>query len=211
MDLMMGKKEEKFREELGTHVEDVGLCLAALREAFTWFFDKNDTSKCYEVIELESKADKQRRKVQAELFEGALFPTLRGDFFNLIEITDHVANQAEDVADILAFVNPSIPKDYHKDMINIVDETIEAFNLLKQSMKSMEDTTNSMSIIGKIREKEKAVDDIRRELIKNIFANKGKTEDKMALKELVETLAKITNIIEDVSDVLYIMIIKLHG
>lgn len=210
MDLMTGKKEEKFRQEMEAHMEAVGECLSMLKDAVGDFFETGDVEKCYKVIELESKADKQRRKVQAELFEGAFFPTLRGDFFNLIEVMDHVANQTEDVADLLAFVKPSVPADYTKDVTTILSETLEAFAFLRESMKSLEDTTKSVSLIGKVREKEKVVDDIRRDLIKRLFIDKGKLDNKVLVKELIETAAKITNVIEDVSDILFIMVIKMQ-
>ena len=211
MELMTGKKEEKFREELGEHLNDIEACLVSLRAASQEFFENGEPAKCYEVIELESKADKQRRKVQAELFEGAFFPTLRGDFFNLIEVEDHIANQAEDVADILAFMKPRVPKEYSEEILRIIDETVAAFKLLKESILSLNDTKKAMELVGIVREKEKVVDDKRRELIKNVFADKGKLDDKMLLKELIESVATISNTIEDVSDIIFIMVIKMSG
>ncbi|MBI5355662.1 MAG: hypothetical protein HZB68_04375 [Candidatus Aenigmarchaeota archaeon] len=49
------------------------------------------------------------------------------------------------------------------------------------------------------------------ELIKNVFADKGKLDDKMLLKELIESVAIISNTIEDVSDIIFIMVIKMSG
>ncbi len=96
-----GGKEKEALEILRKNAKDVVNIVKKFEEMMGALFSERNFKKAEtlgrQVTELETKADKGRRKFASSLGEGAFLPTFRGDLARLAEELDNVADTAEGV------------------------------------------------------------------------------------------------------------------
>lgn len=96
-----GGKEKEALEILRKNAKDVVNIVKKFEEMMGALFSERNFKKAEtlgrQVTELETKADRGRRKFASSLGEGAFLPTFRGDLARLAEELDNVADTAEGV------------------------------------------------------------------------------------------------------------------
>ncbi len=96
-----GGKEKEALEILRKNAKDVVNIVKKFEEMMGALFSDRNFKKAEalgrQVTELETKADRGRRKFACSLGEGAFLPTFRGDLARLAEELDNVADTAEGV------------------------------------------------------------------------------------------------------------------
>lgn len=207
----MGKKEDRVRDGVLDHLEVVGEAVATLDEATRAYLDDDPDllEVAQRVDDLESEADTIRRDTERVLFEGAFLPSHREDYFLLLERLDEVADKAEDAAKAVVLTRPKIPDPLEGDILAMLEQTIEMSARLETTVRALfEDTGRIASLVGDLKTFEEEIDQAEFEIVEALFASDLETADKILVKDLVEMLARVSDMIEDVGDHIAILLVK---
>lgn len=207
----MGKKESQVRDGVIEHVDAVERSVGQLDEAVRTYLDDGEAfeDQARAVHDIESEADRIRKRTERVLFEGAFLPTHREDYFLLLERLDEVADKAEDVANHVVLTRPEVPDELRGAVEGILDNMVEMQALLGRTVRTLfEDTSKVEDLVAEMKSFEEAVDEAEFDLVRRVFEREGETAEKILVKDMVEMLARITDMIEDVGDHAAIVVVK---
>lgn len=207
----MGKKEDRVRDGVLDHLGVVREAVGVLDDATRAYLDDDPgfADLTERVDDLESEADTIRRDTERVLFEGAFLPTHREDYFLLLERLDEVADKAEDAAKLLAMTRPEIPDGLRDDLRDILERTVGMADRLDATVQALfEDVGRIESLVGELKTYEEEIDRAEFAIVEDLFAADLDTADKILAKDLVELLARISDMIEDVGDHIAILVVK---
>ena len=205
------RREHKVYLLFNEHLNTVGECLAKFKEMTINYLNNNPLHEenALDVHKLESKADTIRRNIEKEIHGGAFLPFLREDYIEIAERIDKIADKAEAVVDFYMLVRPQIPDSLHDAIKELTDRTIvglphlkNMFDLLDVDMTKVVDEAVKVNII------ESEVDQLERELIKNVFNLDIDLALKIILRELIRNIADISDLIQNASDRIEILTVK---
>ena len=216
---MFGKKErDRINELLGLHIEKVDQTLKRFKECIYAYIEDGPSKDKdarynvigYEVHKLENEADDLRRELQRKLYiEASFLPELREDYVNLTELIDQVADIAEHTTDNLVLLQPDIPSSLNDDIKELVDLTLNTYGPIDKIVKYL--LTNKDLVFENckmIEDNEDLVDKKEWHVIKDLFDLDIPIGNKIIIREIVQSIAMISNQIEDVSDKMEVMVIK---
>lgn len=207
----MGKKEDRVRDGVIDHLAVVGEAVDALDETTRAYLDDDPDLEelAQRVDDLESEADTIRRDTERVLFEGAFLPSHREDYFLILERLDEVADKAEDAAKAVVLTRPTIPAELEDDVRGVLDRTVEMSDRLNSTVEALfEDTGRIESLVGELKTFEEEIDRAEFEIVEALFESDLETAEKILVKDLVEMLARVSDMIEDVGDHIAIFLVK---
>lgn len=207
----MGKKEAQVRDGVLEHLEAVQRTVTALGETTTLYLDGDDdfVDRARRVHDLETEADTIRKRTERVLFEGAFLPSHREDYFVLLERLDEVADMAEDTANHVVLTRPEVPDDLAGDVRGMVDELDGMSDRIAETVRMLfEDTSRIEGLVEELKTYEERVDDAEFTIVEQLFASDVAGTDKLLVKDMVEMLARVTDMIEDVGDHIAILVVK---
>lgn len=205
---MFFKKGNKIHELLISQIDKCVECY----ETFTKYIeDIEDSTSLDELIsmskkisDLESEADNTRRIITRELLGGALLAGTRRDIKLLIEIIDKIPNKCEEIIKQIMLQNVRFTEDIKKIIVNINSITKEQLDLLKKLIDSIFiDLSNSYDLhleLENIEKIESRVDDLESEAIRLLFISNSELAYKNQIKHFITYFAEVSDIIEDISD-----------
>lgn len=205
---MFFKKGNKIHELLISQIDKCVECY----ETFTKYIqDIEDSTSLDELIsmskiisDLESEADNIRRIITRELLGGALLAGTRRDIKLLIEIIDKIPNKCEEIIKQIMLQNVRFTEDIKKIIVNINSITKEQLDLLKKLIDSIFiDLSNSYDLhleLENIEKIESRVDDLEAEAIRLLFISNSELAYKNQIKHFITYFAEVSDIIEDISD-----------
>ena len=217
--MFKSKKESSVRDLVDDHLSRTEKCLEAARSVFAAYLagdvpaaDESATK----VERHERAADKLRREIYALLGEGAFLPILRADIHGLVGEVDNLAGLAEDLSDAIVGERPEIPPAFRDDLTNIFSRTTNQFSELKDAIHKFFfakriDEKETRKIIHRVAQAEYEIDQIEWDLTRKIFDSDLPLANKLHLKQFLGHLTIISNKIEDVSDTLSELIVKLQA
>ncbi|MBN1785486.1 MAG: TIGR00153 family protein [Candidatus Methanofastidiosa archaeon] len=211
--MLFGKKEDEVSQLLEQHVALVQKCLDHFKEGFESYLNDNLPS-CEEVREKilkhEHEADEVRREIQMKLYEGAFMPLYRDDIYRFVDMLDNVADEAKHLTDGFFLERPMIPKDLSDDFFQLLKESISPFEDLKIALQVFrDDKEKALAATLEVEKKESKVDKMEHDLRYKIFNHKKiELSQKLHMRNLSLHLAKISDIIEECSDIIEIMLVK---
>lgn len=206
-----GKKERDVEQLITQHIELVDQAVRQLDGLFkSYFGDSKDYKKISkQVHNLEHEADVVRRKIELKLYEGAFLAMFREDFISLSEGIDKVAGKAEALADSLTLERPIFPQEYHDDFLALLQGSVEAFNPFLNIGDLLDsDLDRFLKIAARIEEAEQLVDRAEWKLLERIFNSDLELAHKLQLRDFVRRAAAISDLCEDASDMLEILVVK---
>ncbi|MCK9266625.1 DUF47 family protein [bacterium] len=157
----------------------------------------------------ESKADDTRRDIEISFYEKSLIPESRGDILEVIESIDKVFNKAQSVLYQIETESLLIPDEFHTEFKNLIDINMEAYVSAIKGFKILFTNTRDVkNCVKEVDEKESFSDRKERELIRMIFSSEYQLGEKILLKELVTEIGCISDLSEEVADVLSIIAVK---
>lgn len=209
---IFGKKEQKVIEKLREHLD----CTSELLKKVEEILDQavvRDWGKVRKLMDeihtLEHKADVIRREMEATLYEGAFLPNFRGDLLNLVEALDKIANRGETVAHQLTLERVDIPSQLVSGLRKQIQLGYRAFNTLKDTIVNIfEDLDEAAKRISEVERVEREEDQIELQLIETIFSLDIPLAHKIQLKQLVLNLGDISDMSEDCSDIVQVIVFK---
>lgn len=206
-----GNKERDVERLMAEHIEYVKNAVTVLVELFEAYFAGKDEYRelSKKIHDLEHDADIARRKIEMKMHEGAFLAMFREDFITLSEAIDKIANKAEAVADSLTLEHPEFPEEWHEDFLDLAKMSVATFapfmdmrDLLDMGLEEI------LEVAGKIEEAEQNVDKIEWRLLEKIFNSDLDLARKLQLRDFVRRLGAISDLAEDASDILEILVIK---
>jgi predicted phosphate transport protein (TIGR00153 family) len=217
---MFSEKERKVKELIDDHVEKVGDCLGCFIGCFEAFL-RNDRAKAESIQEncdqAETAADALRRQIGDYLYSGAFLPIERKDVHRLTESVDSIANQAETVSDVIVCQHPDVPAEYKETLQKIVATTDKMFRFLQEAIRlfAPDEALEYHETLSRIRENisavgvmESEIDKEEEVLMRSIFDSELPLAQKIQLERFLRRITKVSDVIEDAADRLYVLVIS---
>lgn len=204
---MLFSKSDKMKELVGKHTDQVMTCYKKYAIAMKDILDGCDcrTIEAYtNTLRIEeSKADEIRRQIIRQMLEGGLVVDSRKSIMHVIEAVDGVADLAEDIVQEIYIQNMQLPVHTEAAIRAMIDITEKQLGLLISIVKGVVDRYKAeemTQIILQIEGMESAVDDLQQNLVKDIFGSDFGLAEKMQLREIINMIGHMSDIIEDISD-----------
>lgn len=204
---MFFSKSDEIRELVGDHAEVVVKCFDKYAEAIETVFGGCDSlvveGYTNELRSLESQADEVRHQIIRRLLEGSLLVDSRKSLMHVIEGVDTVADITEDIIQEIYIQNISIPSFTHEAIIKMSKLTREQLLILIETIKkivSKYKIKEMSKMILDIENLESQVDDIQQSIVKVLFESDMSLAEKLQLRELINLISSMSDIIEDISD-----------
>ncbi len=213
---LFGGKESDVFDAIEEHLKVVEETIKAFRELVATYIDGNlEEAKKYEELvgDLETKADGLRRSIEMMLYEGAFLPANRGDYARLSELIDQVADAAESAAHTIILAKPKIPADMGKDVLTLVDSTMETYGKLRKSVEALNtDVDMAMKLAKETEDAEERADEVEYRLKKAVFDSEDVTTyAKLIWNQILTKIGDIADRAEDASDQVLLMSVKRRG
>jgi predicted phosphate transport protein (TIGR00153 family) len=161
------------------------------------------------ITTLESRADKLRREIEAQLYTETLIPESRGDVLALLENTDDIINIVKDTVIEFSVEHPDVPKEFHRGFIHLAKHSANAVDEVVKATRAF--LRNPMAVrnyLHKVYHYEKEADKAAKELKKQVFQSDLGLSSKLHLRYFVFHIDSIADQAEDVADRLAIYTMK---
>ena len=166
---------------------------------------------CDDISMLEKEADVTRREIISAFLEGSLLAQTRKEILQIVESVDKIANKCQNLAIMMLIEKVEFP-DFIKPKIK------EIGRLTKEQVKTLTKTLNILfddydqlinahSILEELNKLEGQIDEIELAAIKELYKADLKLEVKNQVKYFLSHIADISDLIEDISDNIQIMVV----
>ena len=217
MSFFIHKKEKHIVKMIKKHVDTVVETVCLTVDALNLFMEgKIDQSMEYtkRVHRKEHEADTIQREIDAEMFGGAFMPSIREALFITVDTVDKVANRAEKLGDFLTLILPVIPDEIVKDVRKMGEITCACAHEMGDAVYSLfEDIKRVHEKTVIIERHEAEVDKLAWKVLETVFKRLEieKFSHRMMLREMVQHLSSISNKMEDASDRIDIIGLRLKS
>jgi predicted phosphate transport protein (TIGR00153 family) len=209
--LFFDKKASEVEELFIEFFETIDRVLKEFRAMLFAYFkvDKVFKEEAWKVHNLEHDADVIRRKIEIKLSEGAFLPIYREDYITLAELVDRIANKAEATSDYVVLTRPQIPDFLLDGLHSLIDASIKTYTPMIDGLKAFQnDMGKVMEVTQKIGDLEQEVDQIQWDVTKKLFKSDLDLAAKLHLKGLIDSIADISDRIEDAAERFEVMLVK---
>lgn len=218
------KKEKEAFSLLKRNAREVLDVVKKFEDMIIASFSERDIAKTEalgrKISDLETNADKSRRKFTYALHKGAFLPVFRGDLARLAERLDDVADAAEEAMRVIllreklftALTNAEKKRKSAKvvreglvKMAGLATKTVEALKSAVDMIMSDVDAANEKA--NEVEELEHESDIIEQGLINDLYEHEKLLDpiSIMQLKEIIGGIGSISDRAEDASDVITII------
>jgi predicted phosphate transport protein (TIGR00153 family) len=217
MSFFIHKKEKHIVKMIKKHVDLVVETVCLTIEALNLYLEgKREQSMEYtkQVHRKEHEADTIQHEIDAEMFGGAFMPSIREELFVTVDTVDKVANRAEKLGDFMTLIGPDVPDEIIGDVKKMGEATCkcaremgDAIYSLFENIKGVHEKTIS------IERYEAEVDELAWKVLITVFKELEieKFSHRMMLREMIIHLSSISNKIEDASDRIDIIGLRLKS
>lgn len=206
-------RNKQVQEDVADYLSLARKCGTVFSDAIEHLLDKGQDEHfsvlVKQVHQAESNADDVRHKIAISLYEKSLLPESRGDLLTMLEMMDRVPNKMEGVVRQVDIQKLQLPGFLHNDLRECTRISIETFNMLIEAIEQVFNQSRGLQEnLRTIDDNESLCDDLQQKMIRDIFDQEDDTGNKILLKDLVDTLAGITDLCENVSNYVTIFHIK---
>ena len=201
---------EKEINSVLCNIEQAGNLLAL---AFECYF-KNGISPEFMALKekvslLEAENDSIRREVENQLYAQLLLPDMRSDILKLIEGCDKIINKYETDLILISVETPKIPKQIKSNLSEMIDTNIQCVSALMEGIKQALKGFLIQDFVQKTYTLEHQVDLQAMELKRIVFQDlKLPLARQIQLKEFIYRIEKISDMAEDMADMLSVFVVK---
>ncbi len=163
------------------------------------------------VSELEAQNDSYRREVENDLYAHMILPDMRSDILKILEGCDKIINKYQSNLLIVSIESPDLPEDLKEDILKMAHADLECVDGLISGVKAFfAGADKDVAIaVERTRNFEHVVDIQAFNLKKRIYEKQDLSLAlKLQLKEFIYHIEKISDVAEDVADILKIMVVK---
>lgn len=161
------------------------------------------------ISELEAQNDAYRRQVENDLYAYMILPDMRSDILRILEGCDKIINKYQSNLLIVSIEQPLLWDELKKLLLEMVHHDLSCVDSLVSGVKSFFSGHNVDEFTQRTHDFEHIVDEQAFQLKTMIYANNNiSLAHKLQLKEFIYNIEKISDIAEDVADVLKIVAVK---
>jgi predicted phosphate transport protein (TIGR00153 family) len=202
--LSLGKKEQKVAEKMRSHIRL--LCSAC--DSFKNALEADNRHAMRDVADLEREGDSIRREIISDIYDGAFLPYFRSDLCKFVEVVDCVFDAVKNTASY--YCETRLPEELREECIQVALLNVRICEMLFLTFEAMSRGEDLREKTLAIRIYEKKVDDIKLALYRGAktVAVDGFWEGKV-LADFISGLTSISDIIEDASDHLQIILVTM--
>jgi predicted phosphate transport protein (TIGR00153 family) len=202
-----GKTEQKVIENIKRHIKI--LCSAS--DCFKKALEERDKDQMLCIPDLEREGDSVRREIISNIYEGAFLPFLRSNICRFVEIVDEAFDVLEDAALEFDYLKLELDKEIEDNCVKIADINLKMCEMLSIAFEALFHKEDLREKNLAIRIYEKKVDEIKFDLIKKLRRKEIKDfwEGKI-ISDFISYLSRVSDVIEDSSDYLYILNVSLR-
>jgi predicted phosphate transport protein (TIGR00153 family) len=214
---IFSNKNQKVLGCFSDHLNDVSGCFEKFSEFFGLLFsedspDRNALQSLKTAIDnCEDAADRELRHI-VDLLSQSFLPATRSELISLVVSTDEVANQCQEIARQVYLEKMEIPKVLHADILEIISITKRQLDLMYGAVDKLLNEYNVIfkdrKILDDIRSEESMVDNIEHMLHERIFELDISLCEKVYYRTLICDMCQISDIIEDISDQIQVMLVE---
>lgn len=208
-------------EGLTEHLDKIKECTVAFQEAI----ECHISNECHRFLELkkvvddlEHQADAIKRRIRGHLPKGTLMPVDKFELFRYLSEQDNVLDAVQDTLDWLSFrMEPGIPEELHKDILLLVEASLEAVDALavmvveaRKYFRSFneEQRVKVKSLIRAIRQKEHDADLAEDQVKTNVFGMGLDGVTVFHVVRLAENIGAIADHAENAGDMMRAMVAR---
>lgn len=161
------------------------------------------------IITKEKKADALVEKITRGLYSGRFLPFSSEDWFGMVNQIDRQADLAERIGRLMRIKEIKIPAKVKKDIENLGEKVVagvkQADKAIMRLSADMEEARKEASKLPKMREN---IRNIEYKIYNDIFSSQMNSKNVIILREIVYYLAQISNVSEDIANIVKAMTIK---
>ena len=217
--LIFSKKNSKISKCFYDHSQNVADCFESLEKFFDILFSENPDRNLLESAKIavdncEHAADVELRHT-VDAMSGSFLPATRSNLIALAQCLDEVANQTQSIARQIYLEKIMPPKELHHDIKEILSITKEQLQILFSAVDRVVNDFGSFlkdkKILDDVRTEESRVDTIETMLHTRIFELDLPLYEKIYYRDLIEDICQISDIVEDISDRIQVMVVEREG
>lgn len=196
--------------EFLNNVSEAGLLYArAISHYMTAGSDEDFIQKRQQVSAFESRNDQLRRDIESQLYEHTLLPDSRADVLSLLEGVDRTINKYESSLYMYSIQKPEISPVFHEGFKELTDSVVSSVESLVVSARSFFAMNGEIeNSLHKVMFFEKQADQQGTVLKTAIYESKLELAHKMQLESFERAIEEISDIAEDVADMLTVLSVK---
>lgn len=205
--MLIFKKEKAVRELVLHHLKATHDCLLESRASLDDYLSgqrADAEARLVQVKAYEQEADRIKREARKVMHEGAFLPQIRADLNRLVEMVDGIADAGDRAARFLVEQSPHVPEAFEADLMEIFGLSVTSFHEFRKAMKNYVKPDGTIDSLRdhahKVGQLESEVDACQAQLTRKIFSSRMELSAKLHLQQLLELIASISDISEDVSD-----------
>ncbi len=213
---MFKKNTTNVHDLMVEHLQDVEACLIN----FEGFMRAATTKETVEetlrplmvgVCQSENAADIALRRMIDGL-GGSYLASTREDIISIATRCDKVANKCESIAKTVVYQHIKLPEEFSYDIMKIIEITREQLDVLEEAVGMFFNKFAAMlanhEILDEIRKLESKVDVLEEGMKEKTFNMDISLSEKLQLNAVINELADLSDIIEDIADKIQIMLIS---
>ena len=214
--LIFSNKNPKLSKCFSDHREDVVNCFGKFEEFFKVLFSDNPDPATLQSLKIavdncENAADGELRHV-VDLLSDSFLPTTRTHLITVVQTTDDVANLCQEIVRHIMLEKVEMPMAIRADLLEIIAITktqlsilYNAVDLLINDFKTL---NNDRKVLDDVRAEESKVDNIQAALHERIFNLDISLAEKVYFRDMMEYICDLSDMIEDISDKIQIMLVE---
>ena len=204
-------KHLEIHDQILEHLDKCILCHERFTEYVEDILRDESEQKAFvyvkKISEIETEADTIRRRIVKELLKGNLLPQTRLDVLYLIEKIDEIANESEEIIREVYLQALEIEEVYLERIIDINKETKVQLKTLRLTVDKIfsdiwSENVKLSELLIEVDANESRVDVIEQSVIKDIYRSGLSLAEKNQLRYFAVKFANISNLAEDISDLL---------
>jgi len=173
--------------------------------------EKDFSENIQKILDLESHADKLRKEIENDLYIYSLLPQFRGDVMVLLEKLDDIIDTSKENMLQFDVEGPRIPIELNNDFSKLTDAAVLSVESLIPAARAYFNDVNAVKdklhrVYFYEKESDKLADNIKRRLFKEL--DELKLSEKIHLRYFALHIENLSDVAQDVADLLSIMAIK---
>jgi predicted phosphate transport protein (TIGR00153 family) len=206
------RTEKRLQEKLEAYLAQVMSSLGRLKDTFPQGLDgtfARQSDLTNPVHELESVADDMRRELELELYSGKLLPESRADMLSLVEAIDRISNIAENIVEFFSIQKLDVPAALHADVEDLLRKSLETCAAMSETVRLLlDDLSKIRGCAEEVDHLESQCDARERRLLRRLFDLDLDLARKLHLRDLIGSIAALSDHAENVADMVERMAVK---
>ena len=211
--MQLFRKTKQLEEKIYQFLTNIDTCGNLFFEAFQLYLKSGDTTR-FKTLQkaidyLEQENDSLRREVENQLYSQMLLPDMRSDILALIEGCDKIINKYQIDITLLSIECPNIPTVLKKEISDLIKTDILCVHQLIEGVNAVLGGQKGSDFIQEVYRLEHRADLQAIALKQRVFQKIRLTlARQLQLREFIYGIEKISDMAEDMADMLSVFGVK---